>query len=190
MLKKLLAFTLITFSAMGSFAGNTKPKFDLPNLGQVNENIWRGGRPDQAGIWELSRKGIKTIINLESNDKAVANEKKWAQDAKINFISIQLSTISTPRDEDIELILQKLNDPSLFPIFIHCLRGSDRTGLVLGLYRFFYEHWESEDAYQEMLDYGFLRLWRNLDRYYKEKTNYPSRWSWSENQIMDQAAAN
>lgn len=52
--------------------------------------------------------------------------------------------------------------------YVHCERGQDRTGLIVGVYRVKVEHWTKADAYQEMLKHGFHPILRGLC------------WSWQE----------
>ncbi len=52
--------------------------------------------------------------------------------------------------------------------YVHCEHGQDRTGLIIGAYRVKVEHWTKEQAYQEMLRFGFHPLLRGLC------------WSWEE----------
>ena len=49
----------------------------------------------------------------------------------------------------------ELSDPALRPIFVHCLLGKDRTALITGLYRVYYQDWTPEAAWAEMLRSGF-----------------------------------
>ena len=40
------------------------------------------------------------------------------------------------------------------PVFVHCLHGEDRTGLVIGAYRMLVERWSFDRAYAEMIAHG------------------------------------
>ena len=50
------------------------------------------------------------------------------------------------------------------PVLIHCRHGSDRTGLIVALYRILYQNWTKEDALEEMLKggYGHHSIFKNL----------------------------
>ena len=41
-----------------------------------------------------------------------------------------------------------------WPVFIHCRRGSDRTGTVLACYRISHDHWQNQKALEEAKTYG------------------------------------
>lgn len=145
---------------------------EIPNFKQVNQNIYRGGRPSAEGLLELQKLGIKTIINLEDNRSAVKTEQKNLKSYPINFISIPTASLWSPKDKNVDHILNLLKDPNNFPIYIHCQHGQDRTGLMIGLYRVFDEGWKPVDAYQEMLANGFHQILFMLNRYFEHKTNF------------------
>lgn len=54
-------------------------------------------------------------------------------------------------------------------VFVHCLHGQDRTGIVIAYYRVLFCHWTKADAEKEMLAHGFHKelhglweCWENL----------------------------
>jgi hypothetical protein len=64
-----------------------------------------------------------------------------------------------PRDKRVKEALLALHNPSLHPIFVHCLVGADRTTLITALYRMYYQDWTPEAAWREMLKAGFHSNW-------------------------------
>ena len=160
----LILFTGYSLQAQ-SLAG------DLPRLRQVNSSILRGGRPTAQGLKILAQKGIKTIINLENSQSAVQFEKQNLRNSGIRLITSPMESFSTPDDNQVQAVLEALNDPKNFPIYIHCHHGEDRTGLIVGLYRV--EHGVSPaDAYHEMLSLGFHKILFPLNSYFEAKTNF------------------
>jgi protein tyrosine/serine phosphatase len=160
---------ILLFSAQG-MAQYTDEQ--IPEYHQVNTNLLRGGRPQAGDLAALAHQNIKTIINLENDPTAVAAEKDEAIKLGLNFISSPMSGFWKPHDSQVENILEKLADPSLFPIYIHCKHGQDRTGVIIGLYRVRYDQWSAEKAYDEMRAYGFHPALFLLDAYYKKKSGY------------------
>ena len=68
---------------------------------RVDDKIYRGEQPEiPAGIAELQRRGIKTIINLRGRDKNTAAEEKAAQAAGITYVSRPLPALSAPTDAE------------------------------------------------------------------------------------------
>jgi hypothetical protein len=62
--------------------------------------------------------------------------------------------------------------PTPGAIYVHCLHGEDRTGLVIGLERVFVEGWSPESAWKEMLAFGFHTFYLGLDSYFFTQTGY------------------
>lgn len=52
-------------------------------------------------------------------------------------------------------------------ILIHCKHGSDRTGLVVAMYRIIVQGWSREEAINEMKlgGYGFHGIYKNIIRF-------------------------
>lgn len=145
---------------------------EIPNDHVVNSGIIRGGRPEKGDLAELKKLGVKTIINIDNDEGAIAREKAEAKKLGLRYISSPLSAFRTPDDKQVDQIIAHLQDPEKMPIFIHCEHGRDRTGMIIGLYRSRVNKWSSKKAYQEMKDLGFRTILWKLDDYFKKKTNY------------------
>ncbi len=61
----------------------------------------------------------------------------------------------------------KIINASEEPILIHCWHGSDRTGLIVALYRIVFQDWSKEAAIDEMVngDFGHHTIFKNLIHY-------------------------
>jgi protein tyrosine/serine phosphatase len=105
--------------------------------------------------------------------KPVEAEKKRAEELGVKFVSFPMDVNKTPTDDEIESILNVMEDPANQPLLIHCFHGEDRTGLLVGLYRFYQDKWTPEAAYQEMLKMGFHKKFTALKDYFFEKTKTP-----------------
>lgn len=143
----------------------------IPNFHPVNSWLYRGARPRQEGVTEFKQIGIKTIINLErelfeQEPGEVKKERDWAIKANIRFVHIPMHPIWAPKRQEVEKALARITDPANQPVFVHCDRGSDRTGIVMAAYRIRYEGWSVTQAYEEMKKYGarsiLLFWWKNL----------------------------
>lgn len=145
---------------------------EIPNFHQVTSNIYRGGRPSVSGLKELQQLGIKTIIDLENNKKAVQTEKENLSGTPVQFVSVPFASLRTPKDADVQKVLELLNDPRNYPVYIHCQHGQDRTGLLIGLYKVFDMNWSPADAYHEMRELGFHPILFPLNRYFERKTGF------------------
>ncbi len=94
----------------------------------MTPSIYRGGRPTAQGLKLLAQKGFKTIIDLENSKSAVVYEKQNLQSSGVRFISVPTDSFGTPKDSQVNKILNALNVSKNFPIYIHCQHGEDRTG--------------------------------------------------------------
>jgi protein tyrosine/serine phosphatase len=178
LISAFLLHSLITGLVLGVFtfapayAVEPAPRATAPieRFAKVTPFLYRGARPTQEGIAMLRKLGVKTILNIDNEAKPIAIEKGWAQALGIQYVSIPLSGFLAPTDAQMDGVFKVIHDPSNYPIFLHCKHGEDRTGLVVGLFRYNDEHWSAQAAYDEMLAYGFHKVLLGLNFYFKEKT--------------------
>ena len=167
------AFVIAAIAAI-SFAQAQKQEEnkELSNLYKVNENLYRGGQPTEAGILDLKKIGVKTIINLRSADGRAKKEKAWAEAAGLKFINVPLSNWFGPKDTQIDKIIALIDDPANQPVFVHCKRGADRTGTAVAVYRIRHDGWNAEQANAEAEKFGFgwWQVWMKdyIKDYYRD----------------------
>ena len=162
-----LLSSVITFTANAS-----TPKIPITNFSEVERDIYRGARPDANGMAALVQLGVKTDLNLEDDSAAVAAESDIAQILGIQMISKPMSGFWAPSDKVVDEALAIVSNPANYPLFIHCLHGQDRTGLIVGLYRVFFEQWKAKTAYKEMKKNGFHPILVFLNHYFEERTGF------------------
>ena len=134
----------------------------VKNLNRVTPRLYRSAQPDAAGMRELEKLGVKTVIDLRDlNDDA-----KEARGTKLRLLRVKMDAWHI-EDEDIAEALALLRRKENGPFLVHCHHGSDRTGLVCAMYRIVEQRWSREDAIRELTDggYGFHKLWTNIPRY-------------------------
>jgi protein tyrosine/serine phosphatase len=73
--------------------------------------------------------------------------------------------MQAPANEQIWKVLGVLDDSSQWPVFVHCRRGKDRTGVVLACYRIVHDHWENQKALQEARLAGMSWIERAMQNY-------------------------
>ncbi len=155
-----------------------EPRYaELPNLHQVNPQLYRGGQPRDAGLRKLKDLGVKTIVNLRGEDAHTRAESEEAHSLGLRYYSISLPGFSRPKDDEVGRVLGIINDPENQPIFIHCHHGKDRTGTIVACYRISHDGWTAEQAKDEAQRYGlgWVEIGMNhyIDKYYaRYKANH------------------
>ena len=148
-----IAFALL-LSAQVAFA-QSEPRYqELPNFHKVNEHLYRGGQPRAGGVQRLKELGVKTIINLRGEDELTRAEQKEAQAAGLKYFNRPMPDLSRPSDEQIARVMAIIDAAENQPVFVHCKRGSDRTGTVIAIYRISHENWTAERAISEAKQHG------------------------------------
>jgi protein tyrosine/serine phosphatase len=168
----IAVLSLATFAAAcGGIPAKANPDDPAGNFHQVSEGIYRGGRPpDEASVARLTDFGVKTIINLEGDDHpAVEQERGWAAAHGLDFIWIPMIGTAEPVDSAVDQALEYLADENLRGVYVHCLKGMDRTGVIIALHRIYNERWPARKAYDEMEALGFNNLLITLKNYFKAK---------------------
>ncbi len=139
---------------------------------EVERGLYRGGCPTVRGLARLKALGVRTIVDLENDPSAIAREKQEAERLGLTFVSIPLSGLWKPTNERIDEVLTAVKDGGLRPTYVHCLRGEDRTGLVIALYRVLNQGWTAWDADAEMHAVGFKDILVGLHHYFEHRTGF------------------
>jgi len=162
-----LATSLAACSTVPTRANSTDP---AGNFHEVSQGLYRGGRPDEAGVAQLAAMGVKTIIDLEEDHTVVEEERAWATAQGIDFIWLPMIGTAEPVDSAVDQALMYLADEKLRPVYVHCLKGMDRTGVIIALHRIYNEGWPAQKAYDEMQAMGFNNLLMTLKDYFEKKS--------------------
>jgi uncharacterized protein (TIGR01244 family) len=126
----------------------------IDNFAQVNAHYYRGGQPEGRDYTNLAALGIKTVINLTSDD-AQANEPAMAAQAGMKYVQIPMTTHQPPTSAQLAQFLQIVNDSASQPVFVHCVGGRHRTGVMTAVYRMTNEGWTGDQAFKEMKQYKY-----------------------------------
>jgi len=122
----------------------------LPNLHKVGDGYYRGAQPTSAGVRELAKLGVRTIVNL----RALHSDRRLIGDASLSYEHIGMTALHA-EDEDVVRFLRVVTDLRRQPVFVHCQHGADRTGLMTAVYRIVAQRWSKDEAIREMTDGGF-----------------------------------
>lgn len=143
---------------LGIAAQENRSYDNLPNFHQVNENLYRGAQPQRGGLKKLSELGIKTVINLRGASQETRNEQAEAEASGMRYFNIPMPSLGRPTDEQIERALAIIDARENWPVFVHCKRGADRTGVVMAVYRISREQWTEEQAIAEAKRFGMASI--------------------------------
>jgi uncharacterized protein (TIGR01244 family) len=127
---------------------------ELPNFHKVSERLYRGGQPRSGGVKRLAELGIKTIINLRGVDQQTRAEEAEAKAAGLAYFSIPMPGLSRPTNEQVSRVMAIIEAQENGPVFIHCKRGSDRTGTIVAVYRIARHEWTANQAMSEAKNFG------------------------------------
>lgn len=130
----------------------------LPNFHRVSSQLFRGGRPTKKGMAKLKEMGVRTIVDLRDRSGLSSAEAKQARAVGIRYHRIPLGNLLGPRAKTIDRVLGILADAQAGPVYVHCRRGSDRTGTVVACYRIATETWTAERAIAEARDFGMIKI--------------------------------
>ncbi len=136
--------------------------------------ILRSKEPRPEEVVRLAReKGVKTILSLNGD----LDKERWLRGddpekpaEKVNLRDLiareglrhevfRMSAGRAPTDEELVGIFKVLLDDSKKPILLHCLGGSDRTGVIAALYAIEVLGTSKEDAKKIMRDH----MWASHD---------------------------
>lgn len=125
----------------------------IDNFGCLKDSYCRGSQPNRNEYAELSRLGVKTVIDLQKDGKREEGDLVEAQGMK--FFRIGLTTSSAPDEQSVSEFLKIVNDPANQPVYVHCKGGKHRTGTLTAIYRIADDGWTADQAYQEMKQFRF-----------------------------------
>jgi protein tyrosine/serine phosphatase len=90
----------------------------------------------------------------------------------MTIINFPLGNWSRPDAKEIDAIVAAIGSTADQPVFVHCKRGSDRTGTVIAVYRMTHDRWTPTQASDEAKQFG-LGWWQTgmrnfIDDYYRD----------------------
>src|SRR5579862_401723 len=126
----------------------------VPNFHQVSARIFRGAQPSGEGWNNLSKLGVKTVIDLRPpSEHSCTAESRAVEAAGMHYVNVPMSGIHAPSDDQVSKVLALL-EGAADPVFVHCRRGADRTGTVVACYRVTHDGWNNQRAFDEAVKFG------------------------------------
>ena len=131
---------------------------------QVNEHLYRGGQPAGDSFQALAKLGVKTVIDLREAEHQYDAERRKVESLGMQFVSVPM-TMHAPTDDQVSKVLGLIENKSMWPVFIHCQGGRDRTSTVIACYRIAHDGWSNRKAFEEAERKGISKLDVGLRRY-------------------------
>ena len=128
-------------------------KIKIDNFGKVSPTYYRGAQPKGHDFADLAALGVKTVIDLaaEGDQAEEANSKA----AGMNFLRIPMTTHIVPTPDVVAHFLAVVNNPANQPVYVHCIGGRHRTGVMTAIYRMTMDNWTPGQAFAEMKNFKF-----------------------------------
>ena len=148
------AVLLVGALASTAAASANLSQIGIDNFGRVNDNYYRGAQPQGRDYADLAAIGVKTVVNLTSDDADPA-ERAMAERAGMHYFQIPMTTHQPPTDAQLSQFLRIVNDPANQPVYVHCVGGRHRTGVMTAVYRMSEDGLTSDQAFKEMKQFKF-----------------------------------
>jgi protein tyrosine/serine phosphatase len=94
------------------------------------------------------------VIDLRSDDFD-AEDRLLVERAGMKYVQIPMTTHQPPTRLVIEEFLRIVDDPENQPVYVHCVGGRHRTGVMTAVYRMTRDGWTADQAFKEMKAYKF-----------------------------------
>ncbi len=103
----------------------------------VPGQVYRGAQQSRAGLEELvSNYGIRTVVNLRGCCDGAPwhrEQSRATQHLQVSQEDIVFSSGRMPAGPEVRRLMEVL-DQADYPLYLHCFRGADRTGLACAIY--------------------------------------------------------
>jgi protein tyrosine/serine phosphatase len=129
------------------------PAPQIYNFGKVNDDYYRGAQPLDGQYADLAALGVKTIINLTSGEDVRDDEKAMVEKHGMKYVHIPMSTRKPPTDREIAAFMAAVEEEGA--VYVHCVGGRHRTGVMTAVYRMTKDGLSGEQAFKEMKQYKY-----------------------------------
>jgi protein tyrosine/serine phosphatase len=128
----------------------TADSVTIYNFAKVNDRYYRGGQPLGEHFADLAALGVTTIVNLTNEKDGVAEERMLAERHGMRYVNIPMTTRKAPTDDQIATFMSIVDDPDGGAVYVHCVGGRHRTGVMTAIYRMTKDGLTGEQAFKEM----------------------------------------
>lgn len=144
----------VMIAACGCVTRGFPAQWGIVNFDRVDEQLYRGGRVNRLALEHLQSIGVKSVVNLRDDDSSWPDEQDACHTLGMVYTNFPMSSIVPPSRATVVKILNTMQALPK-PIFVHCLHGSDRTGLIVACWRINeYSDWTPKEAAWEAKEFG------------------------------------
>ncbi len=93
---------------------------------------------------------MKTVINLIGDSDLDTTEQAHVERQGMRYLQIPMSTRKAPTEQQLDAFLAVVNDPESQPVYVHCVGGRHRTGVMTAVYRMMKDGLSGVEAFAEM----------------------------------------
>lgn len=126
----------------------------IDNFGMVDANYFRGSAPSDGQYAKLAALGVKMVIDLRGSD-VQTEDRSLVERSGMKYTHIPMNTRVEPSAAQIQTFMELVSDPANQPVYVHCVGGKHRTGVMTAVYRMIHDGWTADQAFKEMKDYKF-----------------------------------
>ena len=145
--------SVATTSAISTAASAASIRID--NFARVNDTYFRGAQPVGRDYDDLAALGIKTVINFTSDEDVNFDERDSVERTGMRYVHIPMSTWLAAPDKELAAFFAVVNDAASQPVYVHCVGGKHRTGVMTAIYRMTRDGWSGEQAFREMKQFKY-----------------------------------
>ena len=151
------AIAIVAVLSLTAGAAAKAPVDDIriDNFARVSATYYRGAQPQGSDYADLKQLGVKTVINLIGDEDLDSREPRNVEAQGMRYIYIPMSTRRAPTQTQVEQFLSIVNDAASQPVYVHCVGGKHRTGVMTAVYRMNHDGISGDAAFREMKQFGY-----------------------------------
>lgn len=140
-------------SAQSAGISTSPDAIRIYNFAKVADDYYRGGQPLGDDYARLAALGVKTVINLTNDGDGRDEEKALVEQHGMKYVRIPMTTRKPPTDAEIATFMAAVAEEG--GVYVHCVGGRHRTGVMTAIYRMTKDGLTGEQAFQEMKQFKY-----------------------------------